>query len=557
MTMSESGERPVLKGLDLEMRQMVIDTVRQLKDRLLTREKILEFDKNDFFPEEAIREMLGPEIGLQLLFIPEEYGGMGGGTRDCCHVIFEMCKICLGIGTAFFAIQLGADPIIVGGTENQKEKWLGAIAEGNTLVAYAVTEAGAGSNLAALKTKAEPVKNDADEITGYTINGTKQFISTGGYADFITLLANTPEGPAFFVVEKGTQGFVQGKGEEKHGIRASNTSPLSFTDVYVPIENLIGGEPGMGMKQANKVFGYTRLMVAAMALGSYQAALDIAIPYAKERIQFGSPLSEKQGYTHKLVVPHVVRFQAAMAYMDEVAIRLDSGESDLHVEGSIAKLFATESANKAADDAIQALGGYGYITEFEVEKIKRDVKITCIYEGTSEIQQSIISTFRWKDTRKTKGGFYGSIADEMEKLNADVDNAGCHLYGFAANILNDIIAQVHDARLTRKQHVMFTLADMMTHVEVGTSLARKAVILTKASDSDATKIAAISRIFADEVAQLVIRNALKLLMGTGVFDKTVAADFMETESYKKLILSSLNVINDMDKVADIVFERTT
>lgn len=557
MTMSESGERPVLKGLDLEMRQMVIDTVRQLKDRLLTREKILEFDKNDFFPEEAIREMLGPEIGLQLLFIPEEYGGMGGGTRDCCHVIFEMCKICLGIGTAFFAIQLGADPIIVGGTENQKEKWLGAIAEGDTLVAYAVTEAGAGSNLAALKTKAEPVKNHADEITGYTINGTKQFISTGGYADFITLLANTPEGPAFFVVEKGTQGFVQGKSEEKHGIRASNTSPLSFTDVYVPIENLIGGEPGMGMKQANKVFGYTRLMVAAMALGSYQAALDIAIPYAKERIQFGSPLSEKQGYTHKLVVPHVVRFQAAMAYMDEVAIRLDSGESDLHVEGSIAKLFATESANKAADDAIQALGGYGYITEFEVEKIKRDVKITCIYEGTSEIQQSIISTFRWKDTRKTKGGFYGSIADEMEKLNADVDNAGCHLYGFAANILNDIIAQVHDARLTRKQHVMFTLADMMTHVEVGTSLARKAVILTKASDSDATKIAAISRIFADEVAQLVIRNALKLLMGTGVFDKTVAADFMETESYKKLILSSLNVINDMDKVADIVFERTT
>jgi len=116
MTMSESGERPVLKGLDLELRQMVIDTVRQLKDRLLTREKILEFDKNEFFPEEVIREMLGSEIGLQLLFIPEEYGGMGGGARDCCAVIFEMCKICLGIGTAFFAIQLGADPIIVGGT---------------------------------------------------------------------------------------------------------------------------------------------------------------------------------------------------------------------------------------------------------------------------------------------------------------------------------------------------------------------------------------------------------------------------------------------------------
>lgn len=557
MTLSESGEKPELRGLDLELRQMVIDTVRQLKDRLLTRDKILEFDKNEFFPEETIREMLGPEIGLQLLFIPEKYGGMGGGTRDCCAVILEMCKICLGIGTAFFAIQLGADPIIVGGTEEQKEKWLGAIAEGNTLVAYAVTEAGAGSNLAALKTKAEPVKNDIGETTGYIINGTKQFISTGGYADFITLLANTPEGPAFFVVEKGTPGFVQGKGEEKHGIRASNTSPLSFTDVYVPVENLIGGEPGLGMKQANKVFGYTRLMVAAMALGAYQAALDIVMPYAKERIQFGSPLSEKQGYTHKLVIPHMVRFQAATAYMDEVAARIDAGESDLHVEGSIAKLFATESANKAADDAIQALGGYGYITEFEVEKIKRDVKITCIYEGTSEIQQSIISTFRWKDTRKTKGGFYRSIADEMEKLNGEFDNLGCRLYGSAANILNDLITQVHDARLTRQQHVMFILADTMTHVEVGASLARKAAILTKANNPDAVKLSNASRIFADEVAQLVIRSGLKILMGTGAFDLTVASDFMTTDSYKTLIYSSHNVINDMDKAADLFFERTT
>jgi len=557
MTSSEHEATPRLKGLDSESRQMVIETVRHLKDRLLTREKILEYDKKEFFPEDVVREILGPEIGLQLLFIPEEYGGIGGGTRDCCAVIFEMCKICLGIGTAFFAIQLGSDPIIVGGTEEQKAKWLGAVAEGNSLVAYAVTEAGAGSNLAALKTKAEPVKNDAGETTGYTINGTKQFISTGGYADFITLLASTPEGPAFFVVEKGTPGFVPGKGEEKHGIRASNTSPLSFTDVFVPVENLIGGVPGLGMKQANKVFGYTRLMVAAMALGPFEAALDIVIPYAKDRIQFGSPLSEKQGYTHKLVLPHAVRFQAATAYMEEVALRLDAGESDLHVEGSIAKLFATESANKAADDAIQALGGYGYITEFEVEKIKRDVKITCIYEGTSEIQQSIISTFRWKDTRKTKGRFYGSIVDEMENLNAEVDDVGCNLYGLTAKVLNDIITQVHDARLTRNQHVMFILADMMTHVEVGAGLARKAVALAKAGDPETEKIKTMARIFADEVSQLVIRNALKILMGTGVFDKRIASDFMETQAYKKLTCSSLNVIKDMDKAADILFERRT
>ena len=334
MGASVSEEEPELKGLDPELRQMVIDTIRQLRNRLLTQEKILEYDKNEFFPEETIREMLGPDIGLQLLFIPEAYGGMGGGTRDCCAVTLEMCKICLGIGTAFFAIQLGSDPLLVGGTEEQKAKWLGKIAEGDTLVAYAVTEAGAGSNLAAIKTKAEPVTDDAGEVTGYIINGTKQFISTGGYADFITLLASTPEGPSFFVVEKGTPGFVQGKGEEKHGIRASNTSPLSFTDVFVPVDNLIGGVSGQGMKQANKVFGYTRLMVAAMGLGALEAVLEIVIPYAKERIQFGSPLSEKQGYTHKLVVPHAVRLQAAKAYLDEVALRIDSGEEDLHVEGS-------------------------------------------------------------------------------------------------------------------------------------------------------------------------------------------------------------------------------
>ncbi len=555
MTTSTATAGRNLKGLDLESRQMVIDTVRQLRKRFLTKKKILEFDKNEIFPEDTIRELLGEDIGLQLLFIPEEYGGIGGGARDCCEVIREISNICLGIATGFFAIQLGSDPILVGATEEQKHKWLGSIAEGKTLVAYAVTEAGAGSNLAALKTKADPVTNDAGEIIGYNINGTKQFISTGGYADFITVLANTPDGPSFFVVEKGTEGFVQGKGEEKHGIRASNTSPLSFTDVFVPIENLIGGVPGEGMRQANKVFGYTRLMVAAMGLGAGEAALDIIIPYAKERIQFGSPLSEKQGYTHKLIVPNAVRLEAATAYMEEIARRLDSGEDDLQVEGSIAKFFATESANKAADDAIQALGGYGYIHEFEVEKIKRDVKITCIYEGTSEIQQNIISTFRWKITRKSKGKYYGDISSEMEELNNTLNDAGCKFYGLAARALNDTIMLVHDNKLTRKQDIMFALSDMMTHVEVGASMARKAKSLIEAGDPEAEKIKAMSRIFANETAQVVAHNMLKILMGSGAFDHKIVSDFMETISYNRLLCSYENVIKDMDMVADILFER--
>jgi alkylation response protein AidB-like acyl-CoA dehydrogenase len=302
-----ASEETQLQGLDQESRQMVLDTIAQLRKRLLTKEKILQYDREEIFPEETIREMLGPEIGLQLLMLPEAYD----------------------------------------------------IATGKSLVAYAVTEPDAGSNVVAIKTKADPVTNDAGDIIGYKINGSKQFISTGLYADFITVLA----GATFFIMEKGTEGYTPGKGEKKHGIRASNTSPLTFSDAFVPVENLIGGVAGQGFKHASKVFGYTRLIVAAMALGSGEAAVEIAINYAKERIQFKAPLSEKQGYTHKLIIPHVVRLAAAEAFIEETAERLDSGEKNLEVEGSIAKLFTTESANKAAEDAIQALGGYGYIAE--------------------------------------------------------------------------------------------------------------------------------------------------------------------------------------------------
>jgi alkylation response protein AidB-like acyl-CoA dehydrogenase len=557
MAAFQSETEKKLYGLDTESRQMVLDTVKQLRKRLLSKERILAFDKNETFPEETIREMLGPEIGLQLLFIPEAYGGMGGGARDSYAVTREMAKICLGVGTAFFAIQLGSDPIMVGGTKAQKEKWLGAISKGTSLVAYAVTEAGAGSNLAALKTHADPVTDNSGNVVGYRINGTKQFISTGGYADFITVLAKTPEGPSFFIVEKGMQGFDQGKGEEKHGIRASNTSPLSFSDVFVPLENLIGGIPGKGMKQANTVFGYTRVMVAALALGAAEAAMDIVIPYAKERIQFGSPLSEKQGYTHKLVVPHAVRLAAAAAYIDEIAYRLDSSDEDLQVEGSIAKLFTSESANNAVDDAMQALGGYGYISEFEVEKIKRDVKITCIYEGASEIQQNIISTYRWKKTRKTKGEFYNALGMEMEKLEATSGKLGCRLYARCAGMLNQVIALAHDNRLTRQQYIMFALADMMSQVEVGASLAKKAASLTQANDPQAEKHQIMSRLFAREVAQLFLKNIPMILMGTDSFRPKEASDFLKRIDYDALVTGQQGVLADMDSMADILFERVS
>ena len=234
---------------------------------------------------------------------------------------------------------------------------------------------------------------------------------------------------------------------------------------------------------------------------------------------------------------------------------MDSGEEDLEEEGSIAKIFATEIADKAAGDAMQALGGYGYICEYGVEKIKRDVKIARVYEGTSEIQQNIISTFRWKKSRKTKGEFYASIAEEMEQLNTVADDVGCRFYARIARALNETITLAHDNRLTRQQYVMFALADMMTYMEVGASLARKAVRVSQSGGSETEKIKALSRIFADETTQLAAHNILKIVSGTGVFDQESVDKFMESVAYHELVQSTRNIVKDMDQVADIVFER--
>ena len=225
------------------------------------------------------------------------------------------------------------------------------------------------------------------------------------------------------------------------------------------------------------------------------------------------------------------------------------------MEGSIAKLFATEAANLAADHAIQGLGGYGYIAEYEVEKIKRDVRITTIYEGTSEIQQNIVSTFRWKKTRKTKGDFYLSICREMEKLDSSINDAGFRYYGLAAKALNDAVNLVHENRLTRQQYIMFLLADMMAQVEVGAGFAEKCFELVKNGDPEAEKAKAMSRIFANETAQLVINNINRILWGSEIFDENKISEFMRGISYDALVMSHMNIITDMDKVADILFER--
>ncbi len=491
-------------GLSAEMCDMVVQTLKQVTARELPDEYILELDEKDEFPEDVIKKLLSPDVGLHLVFLPEDVGGLGGGARDICKVSEEMAKIDLGVATAFLAICLGTDPILVGGTDTQKQKWLCRIAAEGMIVAYAVTEPSAGSNVAGVQTTADQILDPEGNLTGYRLNGTKQFITNGGVAQLYTVLAKTPGGLSFFVVERDTPGLETGRHEDKHGIRASNTTGVVLEDVEVPAENLIGMVEGQGLKQANAVFGYTRLMVGAFGLGGGQAPLERALAYAKTREQFGAPIFEKQGYRFKLLVENWIDLEAGRAYCEQSSLTIDNGNHDLATEGSIAKFWCTEAGLKAAGDSIQALGGYGYTREYMVEKMYRDVRITTIYEGTSEIQQSIIGMFRWKQTVRSKGQFYEDLAVAMDELHEKNSQVGGKILAAAVRGLNSVVQHLHKGRLTRNQIVMFAMADMMTICEVAMALSTKAARLTDQGDGQARHFSDMSRVFARKAASAVL-----------------------------------------------------
>ena len=411
-------------GLSTEMCDMVIQTLKQVAARELPDSLLLELDEKDQFPSDVIQKMLSPDVGLHLIFLPENVGGLGGGARDICRVSEEMAKADLGVATAFLAICLGTDPILVGGTDEQKMKWLSRIASEGLIVAYGVTEPEAGSDVASIQTTADHITDADGNVTGYRLNGTKQFITNGGVAQLYTILAKTPGGLSFFVVERDTPGLSVGVHEDKHGIRASNTTGVVMEDMEIPAENLICGVEGQGLKQANAVFGYTRLMVGAFGLGGGQAPLERALAYAKTRMQFGAPIFEKQGYQFKLLVENWIDLAAGRAYAEQSSLTIDNGNHDLATEGSIAKYWCTEAGLRSANCAIQALGGYGYTREYMVEKMYRDVRITTIYEGTSEIQQSIIGMYRWRQTVRSKGQFYEDLAAKMDAVEANNSGVG-------------------------------------------------------------------------------------------------------------------------------------
>jgi len=533
-----------MAGLDRKELNQVITTLHKYAEKKLTNEYLLELDHNDEFPQEVLDELYN-NIGLHLLFIPEELGGMGGGAYDIYRVSEVMAGIDLGIGTGVLATFLGSDPITVGGTPEQQANWMGRIAEEGILVAYGATEPQAGSDLGSLKTKALPVVEDG-KVVGYKISGRKQWISNGTVATLYTILANAPGGPTWFVVEKGTEGFSQGKPEDKHGIRASNTAALFLEDVYVPAESLVGLVEGQGLVQAQAVFGYTRLMVAAFGLGGGWSALRRAIPYSQVRIQAGAPLSQKQGYTHKLIVPNATRLEAARAYIEWTARRIDGGEPDLQTEGAVAKYLATEAGNKAAEDSIQALGGYGYTKEYMVEKVKRDVKITTIYEGTSEIMEWTIARDRWQLHLKTKGAYYSDWAARLEQVNRAEPNNGAGAAALAMRALAVVLERCRIDRLTRNQHVLFRLGELIAYAETAAIFSEFVTSHpTEAINLDVPARQAMARIHAREAALKIATEGLRWTIGGGQTDPNLAGSLALPAIYQ----AQAGLIDDMDFVA--------
>lgn len=368
-----------------ENQKMIQDLARQI-----AQEKIApvaaEYDEKEEFPWPIMKIL--SDSDLFGVYIEEKYGGTGGGVLDLAIVTEELSKACGGIAVCYAASALGTYPIILYGSDEQKKKYLPDLAAGKKVAAFGLTEAGAGSDAGAIATTA---KKDGDY---YILNGTKQWITNGGEAETYSVVAITdktkgPRGASAFIVEKGTPGFTFGKKEKKLGIRASSTRELVFTDCKVHKNNLLGRE-GMGFIVAMKTFDQSRPGVASQAVGIAQGALDLAVKYAKERVQFGKPISSFQAIQHMLA-DMATQTEAARALVYATARMIDAGSTKVSKASAQAKLFASDTAMKVTTDAIQIFGGYGYMRDYPVEKFMRDAKITQIYEGTNQIQRNVIA----------------------------------------------------------------------------------------------------------------------------------------------------------------------
>ena len=387
------------------MEHLLSEDQRAIRDlaRTIAEEKVkpvrAKYDEEGTFPWDIVRAMA--KVDLFRVCVPTAYDGLvetGLGVTNMCIVTEELSKACAGIALAFAGTALGAFPILLYGSEEQKQKYLPPMAAGEKLAAFGLTESMAGSDAGSLRTTA---RRDGDH---YVLNGTKVFITNGGEADIYTTVALTqPEkgarGASCFIIEKGTPGFSFGTKEKKMGIRASVTSELVFENARVPAANLLGRE-GLGFIVAMKTFDVSRPGVAAQALGIAEGALEETLKYAHHRQQFGKSILSFQG-VQWMLADMATQIEAARGLIYGLADRIDKGDTkDIGHLSAMAKVFASDTAMKVTTDAVQLLGGYGYMTEYPVEKMMRDAKITQIYEGTNQIQRNVIGSQLVRDAAK-------------------------------------------------------------------------------------------------------------------------------------------------------------
>jgi alkylation response protein AidB-like acyl-CoA dehydrogenase len=365
---------------------LILEAVRDI-----VREKVApraaEIDASGEFPWDV--QKLFAQNDLLGIPFPSEYGGLGGTFLTYVKVVEEVAKACASSALIIAVQELGALPILIAGSEEQKRRFIPKLASGEWVAAYALTEAGSGSDAAgSMRMRA---RRDGDH---YVLDGTKIWITQGGIADIVTVFAVTdpekgPNGISAFVVEKDTPGFGVGKLEKKMGIRGSPTVELVLTDCHVPAANMLGPE-GDGFKTAMKVLDKSRPGIAAQALGIATGALDYAVEYLKGRIAFGKPLAQQQGLQFMLADMRT-EVEAARLLLYEAARKCDAGAPDLTTWAALAKLKCGDVAMSVTTDAVQLLGGFGYSTEYPVERMMRDAKITQIYEGTQQIQRIVIA----------------------------------------------------------------------------------------------------------------------------------------------------------------------
>jgi butyryl-CoA dehydrogenase len=361
------------------------DLARDLAEKHV-RPVAAELDRTGEYPWSVIKAL--QETGLMGMWVPKDYGGAGAGLLNLCIVVEEISRACGGIGCTYVVNALGSFPIILGGTEEQKKKYLPDIAAGDKLIAFALSEKAAGSDAGSLKTRAE---REGDE---YMITGDKKWTTNGAAASIFTVFATVnPErgtrGVSGFIVERGAPGFEIGRREDLMGIRCVPVNETHFKECRVPSSDLLGGAEGRGFKHAMMTLDVARPFVAAQGLGIAQGALDLATEYTKNRQQFGQSIASFQGIQFMLA-DMATQIEAARHLVYAAARAVDAGVKDVSKISAMSKVFATDTAMRVATDAVQLFGGYGYCRDYPVEKYMRDAKITQIYEGTNQIQRMVI-----------------------------------------------------------------------------------------------------------------------------------------------------------------------